>query len=114
MRPVAHFTAPRCISYQRRALSVRAAAAAGSLGGLADGGDAAASSSARPETSASGSELAAHVRAALFAAWTFTLAVPLFCAMLLMALPVLLLDKVRCVVADTTNDCARTVNPSTN
>ncbi len=92
---------------------MRAAAAAGSLGGLADGGDAAASSSARPETSASGSELAAHVRAALFAAWTFTLAVPLFCAMLLMALPVLLLDKVRCVVACTTNDCARTLNPST-
>jgi 1-acyl-sn-glycerol-3-phosphate acyltransferase len=43
------------------------------------------------------SKLLAHVRAAAFAAWTFMLAVPLFITMMVLALPVLALDKFRCV-----------------
>ncbi|KAF8056785.1 1-acyl-sn-glycerol-3-phosphate acyltransferase [Scenedesmus sp. PABB004] len=40
-------------------------------------------------------KLLAHVRAALFAAWTFALAVPLFIAMLCLCLPVMALDNTR-------------------
>lgn len=43
------------------------------------------------------SKLLANIRAGLFAAWTFTLAIPLFVTMLAMALPVLAFDKFRCV-----------------
>eukprot|EP00879_Flechtneria_rotunda_P026120 GHRR01027817.1.p2 GENE.GHRR01027817.1~~GHRR01027817.1.p2 ORF type:complete len:248 (-),score=52.76 GHRR01027817.1:52-795(-) len=44
------------------------------------------------------SKVLANIRACLFAAWTFTLAIPLFIIMTLMALPVLAIDKVRCAM----------------
>jgi hypothetical protein len=39
----------------------------------------------------------ANIRACMFAAWTFMLAIPLFIVMMTMALPVLALDKFRWV-----------------
>eukprot|EP00882_Tetradesmus_deserticola_P007053 GHRQ01007425.1.p1 GENE.GHRQ01007425.1~~GHRQ01007425.1.p1 ORF type:complete len:346 (+),score=136.04 GHRQ01007425.1:213-1250(+) len=41
------------------------------------------------------SKVLANIRAAMFAAWTFTLAIPLFIIMMTLALPVLALDKFR-------------------
>jgi hypothetical protein len=38
----------------------------------------------------------ANIRAVMFAAWTFTLAIPLFVTMLALALPVMAFDKFRC------------------
>jgi hypothetical protein len=45
------------------------------------------------------SKVLANIRACLFAAWTFMLAIPLFIIMMSMALPVLALDKFRCAAA---------------
>jgi 1-acyl-sn-glycerol-3-phosphate acyltransferase len=41
------------------------------------------------------SKVLANIRACMFAAWTFMLAIPLFIIMMTMALPVLALDKFR-------------------
>jgi 1-acyl-sn-glycerol-3-phosphate acyltransferase len=41
----------------------------------------------------------ANIRACMFGAWTFMLAIPLFIVMMSMALPVLALDKFRCAAA---------------
>lgn len=57
------------------------------------------------------SKVLAHIRAAAFAAWTFTLAVPLFITMMVLALPVMVFDKFRwvsvlAIAAAKSRDCA--------